>query len=103
MKWIVGDNGNRHGGLLSALSPEEAFLVLDESLYGDGAKPQAIQLPDTPARFDISPSVDVFDDWKIYLISCEDRDWILYRRLSDRRASLRYVGWCLRWRCKCKL
>ncbi len=82
MKGIMGDSGNRDGGSLCALSPEEAFLVLDKSLYGDGGKPQAIQLPDTPARFDISPPVDVFDHWKMYLISCGDRDLLLYKHSS---------------------
>src|SRR5262245_8260010 len=72
MKYIVSDCGNRVGGALCTLPPREAFSRLDEELFGtsEGESDDQSELPDTPARFDITIHVDVFDQWKAYLIEC---------------------------------
>ena len=83
MKWVVNDCGNRKGGQLCSLLVEEAFLLLDKSLYGAKENAQESWLPDLPARFDVRPPVDVFDEWKMYLIECGDRDLMLYRNSNE--------------------
>lgn len=82
MKWIVGDRGNRQGNFLCDLPGEEAFRVLDGSLYGPEEVIASAFFPETPARFDIRPPVDIFDCWKIYLMECEGCDRFLYARLA---------------------
>jgi immunity protein 42 of polymorphic toxin system len=85
MKYIVSDCGNRAGGILCALPPREVFYRLDGELFGtnEGELDEQSQLPDTPARFDITIHVDVFDQWKAYLIECNDNATILFKNTSD--------------------
>ncbi len=87
MKYVVSDCGNRHGEALCKLPPVEAFYRLDAALYEGSVALEfplvGIPLPDTPARFEIKISVDVFDQWKIYILECEDRATILYKKLDD--------------------
>jgi len=83
MKWVVNDCGNRNAGSLCALPPEEAFLLLDKSLYGNEQNAQESWLPDLPARFDVRLPVDVFDQWKMYLIECGDKDLMLWRDSNE--------------------
>jgi hypothetical protein len=87
MKYLIGDCGNREGLVLCDLSPEEAFFQLNESIYGNLQKVDT-NLPDTPARFDILIPVDVFSQWKIFLIDCNNFTTILYKR--DTEESVRY-------------
>ena len=82
MKWIVADRGNRQGDLLCDLPAEQAFQLLDATLYGSDEVVASASLPQTPARFDIRPPVDIFDGWKIYLIECHGYDRFLYSRLA---------------------
>jgi immunity protein 42 of polymorphic toxin system len=85
MKWIISDCGNRAGGTLCTLPPGEAFSRLDEELFGtnEGELDEQSQLLDTAARFDITIPVDVFDQWKAYLIECNDYAIILFKNTSD--------------------
>jgi len=82
MKWIVGDRGIRHGHLLCDLPGEEAFRLLDGALHGPDEVIASALLPETPARFDIRPPVDIFDGWKIYLMECEGSDHFLYSSVA---------------------
>lgn len=90
MKWIVFDCGNRDGGILCTHSPEKVFYWLDGALYDDSDISGEIELPDTPARFDIRIPVDIFDEWKIYLIECNDNAKILFK--SDKESDIRVVS-----------
>lgn len=81
MKWIVGDCGNRQANGLCDLRGEEAFSLLDGFLYGPEEIVSIASLPQTPARFDITPPVDIFEGYKIFLLECKECDLILYRRL----------------------
>jgi len=85
MKWIVFDCGSRDGGILCKYSPQKVFSWLDGVLYGstDCDIGSEVELPDTPARFDIKISVDIFDEWKIYLIECCDNATILFKSTND--------------------
>jgi hypothetical protein len=87
MKYLIGDCGNREGLVLCDLSPEEAFFQLNESIYGN-LKRANISLPDLPARFDILIPVDVFSQWKIFLIDCSNFTTIVYKR--DAEESVHY-------------
>jgi hypothetical protein len=85
MKWIVHDCGNRDGGVLCAPRPEEVFSILDKSLYGNEAFEAAndFPLPYTPARFEITVPVDVFNQWKAFLIECGDRATVLFKNADN--------------------
>jgi hypothetical protein len=78
MKYLVHDCGNREGLILCELSPEEVFFQLNESIYGDVENINA-NLPDTPARFNITLPIDVFSRWKIYLIDCSYLSTIIFK------------------------
>lgn len=79
LKWITHDCGNRRGGPLCYSRPEELFELLDRSLYGVEELAPDVWLPESPARFDIRPPVDIFDGWKVYLVECETGDVFVYR------------------------
>lgn len=85
MQWVVRDCGNRKGGLLCELEPEETFIRLDELLYGP-KEPVSDSISadiESPARFDIRIPVDTFDQWKLYLLECEDSSLLLYRNFGS--------------------
>jgi hypothetical protein len=83
MKWIVVDCGHRHGMALCDLPADEVFQLLNGLLYDPNEIISNGYLPETPARFDITPKVDVFDDWKIFLLECAECDCLIYKRLAS--------------------
>jgi hypothetical protein len=91
MRWVVADCGNRAGGALCDLAPEKAFSMLDGLLYepNDAAATAEATSIDTPARFAVSIPVEVFDDWKVYLIECHQVAIIIFRSAKD--AAIRSV------------
>ncbi|NOT11155.1 MAG: hypothetical protein HOP23_04885 [Methylococcaceae bacterium] len=88
MAFLVPDCGNREGLNLCKLSYEEVFSLLNESIYG-GCENTAAHLLDTPARFEAKIPVDVFDQWKIFLIDCNSFSIFLYKRVEDK--NVRFV------------
>lgn len=86
MAFLVPDCGNREGLNLCKLPYEEIFSLLNESIYGDCENPSA-QLLDTPARFEIKIPVDVFDQWKIFLIDCRSYSIFLHKKIGDENVS----------------
>lgn len=86
MKHVISDCGNRDGGKLCELPHQDIFDKLDTLLYGNAAvNPDDI---DSPARFNISIPVDVFDEWKIYLVECGDSARIIFKKNSDKNIKL---------------
>lgn len=89
MKWVVHDCGNRDGGALCGSKPQTIFSRLDASLYGsdecDGD--DSFRLPDTPARFEITLAVEVFNEWKAFLVECGDEARLLYRKVDGADAT----------------
>jgi hypothetical protein len=83
LKYLVHDSGNRDGIGLCALSPEEIFNTLDKALYSKTRNSDA-ELFDTPARFEIGMQVDVFDQWKIFLIDCSSYSIALFKMLKEK-------------------
>jgi Immunity protein 42 len=80
LRWMVIDNGNRENIILFKLSSEELHTRLDNTLCGGGetSEYEELALIETWARFQISPSVDIFDEWKIYLIDSPPKSRIAY-------------------------
>lgn len=83
MKWVVYDCGNRYGGNLCKIPAQEVFFLLDGALYGNEETNSDLQLPDQPARFEVKIQVDIFDQWKVYLIECDDKATILFKNIND--------------------
>jgi hypothetical protein len=79
MKYLVGDCGNREESMLCELPYNEAFHVIDKSIF----KSTAIDKIDMPSRFKISIDVDVFDFFKVYLIDCSNKSIILYKKNQE--------------------
>lgn len=75
---IIMDCGNRSEPFLCN-DNNDPYSLLDKILYSDD---QPGNLLDTPSRFDIRPPVDIFDDWKIYLIDCESYSVIYYKKVT---------------------
>ena len=82
MKYLVSDCGSRDGSTLCSLSQSDAFFAIDSLLYGDGRNARS-GMPETPARFDITIPVDVFDEWKVYLFECEESARIVFKKNSE--------------------
>jgi hypothetical protein len=82
LKWIAHDCGNRRGERLCQWKPEALFDLLDRSLYGVEELAPDVWVPESPARFDIRPPVDVFDGWKVYLVECDTVDLFVYKNIG---------------------
>lgn len=83
LKYLVHDSGKRNTENLCSRSPENIFYQLNESIYGEN-EDTCDDIPDSPARFDIKIPVDVFDQWKIFLIDCSSYSTILYKKIDDK-------------------
>lgn len=79
---IVYDSGNRGGADLCHLLPNELFHLLNGLIYEDQSVEPPIPI-DMPARFEIKIPVDVFDEWKIFLVDCENFSFVLFKSIND--------------------
>jgi len=93
MKYLVDDSGKRNGDDLCTQPPEKVFYLLSESIYGDSENALG-EVPVSPARFEITIPVDVFDHWKIFLIDCNSCSIVLYQRIEEKevRSAKLYLG-----------
>lgn len=84
LRWVVHDRGNRGGGALCEIPLHEVFSCLDNALYGSEEAGSASDtlLPDEPARFEITVPVEVFNDWKVFLIECGEKAFVLLKSFS---------------------
>lgn len=80
LRSIVIDNGDRENINLFNLGYEKLYARLDNTLYGGGKKSDFDELAEREcwARFQIFPLVDIFDDWKIYMIDFPPKARIVY-------------------------
>lgn len=90
MQHVVGDCGNRQAGALCHYEPEDIFSALDGSLYSgtDVQHRTSFQMIENAAHYEVRIPVDVFDDWKIYLVDCDDEALLLYKRNQDPSLSI---------------
>lgn len=75
----VRDNGNRQHQSLCELPADELFRTLDDALYRDDSKYESIATQECWARFDIGFPIDIFDDWKIFLLDTSSGSRIVYK------------------------
>lgn len=87
MRNIVGDEGRRSGSPLVELERVDAFHEIDACIYsmGAGAERKTDISIEFAAHYDICIPVDVFGDWKIYLIQDAEHDIFLYKQLDSSR------------------
>ncbi|HRD68405.1 MAG TPA: Imm42 family immunity protein [Candidatus Competibacter sp.] len=91
MKYLVYDSGNRECMTLCATPPDEVFNLLKKSIYGESEN-NYNDILDTPARFDINIHVDVFDQWKVFLIDCDNYSMILFNMINQKTAHMVYAN-----------
>jgi hypothetical protein len=74
---IIGDCGKRSGDRFCHLSPENAFSLLHKGLFHSDSSLSQIVEDESWARFCVSLPVDIFDNWRLYLVDCESRSRLL--------------------------
>ncbi|MBT9096600.1 hypothetical protein KFZ76_02595 [Methylovulum psychrotolerans] len=82
LKYLLYDSGKRNADGLCLQAPEKVFYQLNEAIYGDSKNVRG-EMPDSPARFEITIPVDAFDQWKIFLIDCNGYSTVLYKGIED--------------------
>ncbi len=89
IKYIGHCCGDRFGEGLCKIGPEEIFYLIDGALYGEGGEGSSalIKIPDDLARYDVRVPVDVFDEWKIYLVDCEQGAMLMYKHEDEKKPS----------------
>lgn len=88
MKHVVSDCGNRQADALCEQPPEKVFREIDQLLFGVTTDVPTTVI-DAPARFNVSIPVDIFDSWKIYLIECDKKAIIIFKKDSETE-----IRWC---------
>ena len=83
LKWIVFDAGKREDCRRFSMPGEDVYRAIDSSLYGHPENAGDSE-GDTTAQFEVCPRVDVFNEWKVYLIDCGEQARLLYKSASDR-------------------
>lgn len=82
MKNIVSDSGNRINPNLFLLNTEELFNRLDITLYGCEVSPyEQVANEEIWARLDANILVDIFNDWKVYIIENDEKARVIVGRL----------------------
>jgi hypothetical protein len=87
LKWIVSDAGKPEDCRRFLMLGEDSYRAIDSSLYGYPENAAAESENGATAQFEVCPSVDVFNGWKVYLIECEEKAKLLYKCSSDSSVS----------------
>ena len=82
---IVRFNNKRDGGRFIHSSAQEVYEMLNAALYGNGDSQIAIE--EQWARFDICPLMDIYNDWKIYLVEHSLQTRIIYQNIMQQKVS----------------
>lgn len=72
---VVMDCGNRQDDRLCA-NLDATYAILNDALYTNTETGDTIA---SPARFEIKPLVDIFDNWKIFLVDCEGKSIVFVK------------------------
>lgn len=83
LKYPVGDCGNRHSKRLCNMKGKEVFDVLNGGLFDGTEHLTSLAEAESWARFNVSISIDVFDNWRFYLLDCESYSRLLVGRFSS--------------------
>jgi hypothetical protein len=54
---------------------------LNEAIFGNNENTN--KLPDIPARFNIGIEVDVFGNWKLFLVDCDCKSIFIFKNLTE--------------------
>jgi hypothetical protein len=84
LETVVRDNGNRFSNSFFTLHSYELFEKLNEALYGNNNYDN-IPEEEQWSRFDICPIIDVFNNWKIFMINNSNHARIIYKNISKKR------------------
>ncbi len=83
-KWIDSDNKRGRVYLPFCDAPDiEVFSLIDSSLFGSNSNESSLSMAVSMAQFNVSIPVDVFDDWKVFLIECVSFSKVLFMNQSD--------------------
>ncbi len=75
---------NRRSGRFDELAADEAFLVLDDGMFGSRRLiPDSVPEDEMWLRHWFMPFIDVFDDWKVFLVETNDVGRMLFRQRTD--------------------
>jgi len=80
---VVKDNSHRQHSSLFKLPTDELFNRLSIALYGEDTQGyEEISTKEMWARFDVLPRVDVFDNWKVFMVDSSEKSRLLYKYLE---------------------
>lgn len=82
---IVRDNGNRAAKSTVQLTSQDAFEKINDALYGNDES--QLTFEEQCARFNVCPLIDVFNNWKIFLIEEQTQARIIYQNLMAKKIS----------------
>jgi len=75
------DMGKRQNTRFWNMSPTDMFRLVDAGLFGKrDVAPLELSIEEQWARHNIGPSVDVFDDWKVFVVENETRGRVVFAR-----------------------
>ena len=73
------DIGKRQNPRFWQMSPTDMFRLVDGGLFGQrDIAPLELSIEEQWARHNISPPVDVFDDWKLFLVEDATKGRIVF-------------------------
>ncbi|MGL6337913.1 MAG: Imm42 family immunity protein [Waterburya sp.] len=78
LRSVVRDNNNREHQSLFDLSAEELYQRLNSAMYEDNSEYERIAQEECWARFQIDIPVDIFDNWKVFLVERSSKARIVY-------------------------
>ena len=90
MKYILHYCRNRFGASLCELDAKERFYAIDNALYGD-IEENYIQL-ENPIRYDVRIPIDIFDQWKIYLVECKNNAMLIFKEIDNEQINSYYLS-----------
>ncbi|WP_025028362.1 Imm42 family immunity protein [Caldalkalibacillus mannanilyticus] len=83
LQQLIRDNGNRNHEILFKLSLLELFNRLNGGLYSGDPKYDSLAIDESWARFDIGLPIDIFNEWKIFLIEYENKSRFIIQKLGS--------------------
>lgn len=75
---ILKDSGSRNNHLLYKLTPDIAFYKIDACILGGSVPEDSIE--EQWANHNITPALDIFNEWKCFIFSDEIQSKVLFSR-----------------------
>ena len=75
------DVGKRQNPRFWNMAATDMFRLVDAGLFGNrDLAPLSLSMEEQWARHNITPSVDVFDDWKVFVVENETRARVVFSK-----------------------